>query len=401
MAKESRLIRFSGLTIHRFVVMKEVFIQHDLFELDETDSAPLEPIQGWMILDAIPGLQKRTVFKLLSLHPLHELLTLPVSTLQSYHLKADQISALLHPNLLQIEENSGWAQTGMNRDIIGFDDPRYPLLLKQISNPPLLLYLQGDASLLNSPQIAVVGSRNCTPYGQDKAYQFARELAQSGLTITSGLALGVDGFAHQGALDVNGSTIAVLGTGLNNIYPKRHAKLAQQVSESGLLVSEFWPNSPAIPTHFPRRNRLISGLSLGVLVVEASKRSGSLITARYANEQNRELFALPGSIDNSQACGCHHLIQQGAKLVVNTHDIIEEFTHFTEVKNVQDVAQKTDSIPPSGLLQHIDFHHTTLEQLLVRSGLDLINVQNQLIELEITGRIKVTAEGYTRCPDKG
>jgi len=377
-----------------------VSIQKDLFELDEIPADTTEHIKCWMALDAIPALPKRTIFKLLSKHPINELLTLSASTLQGYRLKEDQINALLHPNLVQIEQNISWLQESADRYIICFDDPRYPALLKEISNPPLLLYLQGDISLLNSPQIALVGSRSCTPYGQEKAYQFANELAQAGFTITSGLALGIDGFAHQGALDSTGKTIAVLGTGLNNIYPKRHLRLAQQVIENGLLISEFWPNSPALPKHFPRRNRIISGLSLGVLVVEASIRSGSLITARYAGEQNRELFALPGSIDNNQACGCHHLIQQGAKLVINTNDIIEEFAHLVEVKQVTIKATSLaqDNHP---LLQHIDFHNTTLEQLLVRSGLDLINLQNQLIELEITGRIRATAEGYTRCPVTG
>ncbi len=349
-----------------------------------------------MILDAIPALQKRTIFKLLSKHSINELLQLPASQLQHYRLKEAQISALLHPNLVQVEENLSWLDESQNRYILCFDDERYPKQLKEISSPPLLLYLQGDIRLLTHPQMALVGSRNCTPYGQEKAYQFAGQLASLGFTITSGLALGIDGFAHQGALDANGKTIAVLGTGLNNIYPKRHLKLARQIIKTGLLVSEFWPNSPAIPSNFPRRNRLISGLSLGVLVVEASKRSGSLITARYANEQGRELFALPGSIDNSQACGCHQLIQQGAKLVVNVADISEEFEHIVAKKRTIDVAELQLVQHQHPLLQYIDFHFTTLEQLLNRSGLDIVNLQNQLIELEITGRITVTVEGYVK-----
>lgn len=349
-----------------------------------------------MVLDAIPALQKRTVFKLLRKHSLYELTTLSRSILESYRLKEAQINALLHPNHEQIEKNIDWLNLSSNRGIICFDDHRYPKQLQEISNPPLLLYVQGDISLLNSPQIAIVGSRNSTPYGQEKAYQFARELAQAGFTVTSGMALGVDGFAHQGALDISGKTIAVLGTGLNNLYPKRHHKLGQQIIECGLLVSEFWPDSPALPSNFPRRNRIIAGLSLGVFVVEASQRSGSLITARYASEQNRELFALPGSIDNSQACGCNHLIQQGAKLVTNSTDIIEEFNFLTSINTPSisnTLAPSSDAHP---LLKYIDFHLTTLDQLLSRSGLDIINLQNQLVELEITGRIEATAEGYSR-----
>ncbi|WP_413700862.1 DNA-processing protein DprA [Psychromonas sp. KJ10-10] len=298
-----------------------------------------------MVLDAIPALQKRSIFKLLSKHPLAELLQLPITTLESYRLKENQINALLHPDWGQIEENISWIDEAQNKHIICFDDSRYPALLKEISNPPLLLYLHGDYRLLNSPQIALVGSRNCTPYGQEKSYQFVAELAKAGFTVTSGLALGIDGYAHQGALDNHGKTIAVLGTGLNNIYPKRHMKLAQWVSEEGLLISEFWPNTAPIPSNFPRRNRIISGLSLGLLVVEASKRSGSLITARYATEQNRELFALPGSIDNSQACGCHQLIQQGAKLVTNINDIAEEFSHLN---NIQENASSNRTFFASG-----------------------------------------------------
>tara|TARA_R110001583_G_scaffold51161_8_gene159756 strand:+ start:8972 stop:10033 length:1062 start_codon:yes stop_codon:yes gene_type:complete len=352
-----------------------------------------------MVLDAIPALQKRTIFKLLSKHPLAELLQLSQSTLQSYRLKESQINALLYPNWLQIEENMSWIDEVQHKNIICFDDVRYPAQLKEISNPPLLLYTQGDTSLLKSPQVALIGSRNCTPYGQEKSYQFAAELSLAGFTVTSGMALGIDGFAHQGTLDKRGKTIAVLGTGLNNIYPKRHLKLAHKITEEGLLVSEFWPNTPAIPSNFPRRNRIISGLSLGVLVIEASIRSGSLITARYATEQNRELFALPGSIDNSQACGCHHLIQQGAKLVVNVTDIIEEFTHLKllpVVKEEVDGAVATVKQDTHPLLKYIDFHLTTLEQLLQRTELDIINLQNQLVELEINDRITVTAEGYIK-----
>ncbi|WP_372881945.1 DNA-processing protein DprA [Psychromonas sp.] len=352
-----------------------------------------------MVLDAIPALQKRAILKLISLYSVEQLVQLSPEKLRFYGLKETQIAALINPNVPLIDNNIAWLDSSCENYILCYDHPNYPNLLKQISNPPLLLYLQGNNSLLNSPQIAIIGSRNCTPYGREKAYQFAGRLSASGFTITSGLAIGIDGQAHQGAIDKSGNTIAVLGTGLNNIYPKRHNKLAQQIKEQGLLVSEFWPNAAALPANFPRRNRIISGLSLGVLVIEASKRSGSLITARYALEQNREVFALPGSIDNAEACGCHELIQQGAKLVINTQDVCDEFNHLLlRPGSVSDTVEKNVS-PAHSLLKHIDFHLTTLEQLLDRSSLDVASLQNQLIELEITGRITATAQGYIKLSD--
>lgn len=374
-------------------MIRKVSIQIDLFNTTQNESC--QEIRRWMVLDSIPRLQKRTIFKLLSRHSVQQIFQLSEQKLLSYGLKEDQIDALLNPNLTLIENNLAWLDNAPNKHIIYYDHPHYPKLLKEISSPPLLLYLQGDLSLLNSNQIALVGSRSCTPYGKEKAYQFAGLLSNAGFTITSGLAIGIDGLAHQGALAKHGKTIAVLGTGLNNIYPKRHLKLAEKIIENGLLVSEFWPDAPAHPSNFPRRNRIISGLSLGVLVIEASQRSGSLITARYAVEQNREVFALPGSIDNSEACGCHQLIQQGAKLVVNIQDICDEF-QFLQQPTTHQQDTLNDSPTTHPLLKHIDFHLTTLEQLLCRSGLDVVSLQNQLIELEITGSIAVTVQGYIR-----
>ena len=241
----------------------------------------------------------------------------------------------------------------------------------------------------------MVGSRNCTPYGKEKAHDFAQQLAKAGFTVTSGLAIGVDGMAHQGALSATGATIAVLGTGLNNIYPKRHVSLANKIREQGLLVSEFWPNTAAYPSNFPRRNRIISGLSLGTLVIEASERSGSLITARYATEQNREVFALPGSVDNPQACGCLRLIQQGAKLVLNIDDICAEFPLLNLDIQTLESTTKTAKKQPA-LLGFIDYSLTSFETILARSGLDVVTLQNELIELEINGIINVQPQGYIK-----
>ncbi|MDA7746628.1 DNA-processing protein DprA [Psychromonas sp.] len=301
----------------------------------------------------------------------------------------------MHPNISHIQHCLDWQATSTDRFIISYGDQRYPDLLKQISSPPLLLFAQGNLSLLNSPQIAIVGSRSCTPYGQQKAYDLAQQLAKSGLTITSGLAIGVDGMAHQGALTEIGSTIAVLGTGLNNIYPKRHSTLANKIREQGLLLSEFWPDTPAYPSNFPRRNRIIAGLSLGTLVIEASVKSGSLITARYAIEQNRDVFALPGSVDNPQACGCLKLIQEGAKLIVNSNDIVNEYPQLALPKNTQ--VSASDSPKQSHfLLDMIDYHLTSFDTILIRSGLDVVSLQNELIELEINGIINAQPQGYIK-----
>lgn len=352
-------------------------------------------ITRWLILDAIPSLPKRTIFKLLSRHSIKQLLQLSRQELRAYKLQEQQIEALLNPDYSRIDASLHWLNTSADKHIICFDSRHYPQQLKEISSPPLLLYLQGDIALLSEPQIALVGSRKCTPYGEEKAYQFAGSLSTAGFTITSGLAIGIDGFAHRGALNKQGKTIAVLGTGLDNIYPKRHISLAQQIIDQGLLVSEFWPTAPALPTHFPQRNRIISGLSLGVLIIEASKRSGSLITARYAMEQNRDVFAVPGSLDNSEACGCHQLIQQGAKLVVNTQDIYNEYSHL-RINGPACYIVNNKPEKDITLLKYIDFHTTTLEQLMQRSGLDVVSLQNQLIELEITGSISVTTQGYIK-----
>jgi len=356
-----------------------------------------------MILDAIPEIQKRTIFKLLSKCSIEQLFKLSPEQLRHYGFSDKQISALLEPNFQQIEQNLNWINHAENKDIICFDSQAYPAQLKEINSAPFVLYLHGDASLLKTPQIAIVGSRRCSPYGQNKAYQFAGSLVDFGFTVTSGLALGIDGFSHQGALDNNGHTLAVLGTGLNKIYPKRHVKLAHKIIENGLLVSEFWPGTAALPSNFPRRNRIISGLSLGVFVIEAAKKSGSLITARYAAEQNRELFALPGSIDNPQACGCLKLIQEGAKLVMQVDDIVHEFVHLSlknnkkktlKTRSKNHIETKTNKLDP--LLKYIDYHNTTLEQLLHRTGFDIIKLQNQLIELELAGSITITTQGYLR-----
>lgn len=215
-----------------------------------------------------------------------------------------------------------WMQ-GEGTHILALSDPRYPSSLAELADAPVVLYVRGDLQVLNDPQLAIVGSRNPTPSAVETTRELARHLSACGLTITSGLAIGIDGAAHEGAL-LGGRTIAVMGTGPDRVYPARHRDLARRIAEQGALITEFPPGTGPRGEHFPRRNRIISALSVGTLVAEAAPRSGSLITARYAAEQGREVFAIPGSIHNPMARGCHALIKDGAKLVETADDILEE-----------------------------------------------------------------------------
>ncbi len=234
------------------------------------------------------------------------------------------VDALQQPDAGRVETALAFAQAP-HQAVVCLGDEDYPSLLLETPQPPVVLFLRGHLELLNTPQLAVVGTRHPTPQGEQTAYDFARHLAEGGLVITSGLALGIDAAAHRGALEASGgATVAVLGTGIDRVYPARHRALAHTIAERGLLVSEFPLGTPPLPEHFPRRNRLISGLSLGTLVVEAALNSGSLVTARHALEQGREVLAIPGSIHNPQARGCHALLRQGAKLVETALDVIEE-----------------------------------------------------------------------------
>ncbi len=238
-------------------------------------------------------------------------------------LDAGTIHALLHPDRTLLEFDLAWlAQTG--HDLITWDSDRYPALLRDLSSPPAALYTDGDAEILWQPQLAIVGSRNPTAGGVDNAREFSRALAWQGVTITSGLAGGIDGTAHAAALEAGGKTVAVTGTGLDRVYPASNRSLAARIRDNGVLVSEFPPATEPRRAHFPARNRIISGLSLGVLVIEAGLNSGSLITARLAAEQGREVFALPGSIHNPMSKGCHRLIREGAKLVESVTEILQE-----------------------------------------------------------------------------
>ena len=288
----------------------------------------------------------------------------------------------------QLETTWRWLGMADDRAVVTLGDACYPRLLLETADPPLLLYAQGRAALLEAPALAVVGSRNPTPQGLENARAFAADLSGRGLTIVSGLALGIDGAAHEGALDGAGSTIAVVGTGLDRVYPKRHLELARRIAAHGLVVGEFPLGTPPLAAHFPQRNRLIAGLARGTLVVEAAPQSGSLITARLAAEAGREVFAIPGSIHAPQSRGCHLLIRQGAKLVEKAQDILEELRFDAALSAVTPVSAPVESgARADPLLEALGFDPVTLDALVARTGIPAATLSARLLELELEGRV--------------
>jgi DNA processing protein len=304
------------------------------------------------------------------------------------------IDAIKQVNWRLIDDDVAWLQASTQHHLVTFDDPLYPKLLKEISDPPLALYVRGDKLALTATQIAMVGSRHASTSGLATAESFAKHLADAGFAITSGLAEGVDARSHRGALAAKGVTLGVCGTGLKHIYPSAHKQLGEQiVAERGALVSEFPLTTTPHAMHFPRRNRIIAGLSIGVLVVEAALKSGSLITARHALEQGREVFAIPGSIHHPLARGCHHLIRQGAKLVETANDILEELGSLRAVA----VALKPDLPPEQGVLLALIGHEMTpLDVILFRSRLTAGEVSSILLSLELNGYVQSVPGGYAR-----
>ncbi|MBA2649505.1 MAG: DNA-protecting protein DprA [Legionella sp.] len=299
-------------------------------------------------------------------------------------------------SLDNITEDLKWMQAATENQILCWDSPNYPALLKEIPDPPIILYAQGHVSALEPPRLAIVGSRNPSMTGAENAKHFAKVLSPYGITIVSGLALGIDAQAHWGCLESLGQTIAVLGTGIDIIYPRRHNRLADKIREKGLIITEFPLKSPPIAGHFPRRNRIISGLSLCTLVIEAAIKSGSLITARMAMEQNRDVLAIPGSIHNPLARGCHYLLQQGAKLVTSVADVLEEF----RLDYQQPLANKANLSLAFGndyLVKCIGFEMTSIDQIILRSGKTVEQIIGDLARLEMLGVILSVPGGYIRC----
>lgn len=303
----------------------------------------------------------------------------------------------------QFERCLRWADSP-ERCLLTLASADYPPLLYELCEPPPLLFVWGNPAVLQLPQVALVGSRSPTADGLRHAGRFSRELVAAGYAVTSGMALGIDGASHDAALEAGGMTVAVLGTGLDRLYPRQHRRLAGRIAAQGAVISEFMPDAGADAWHFPQRNRVISGLAHGVLVIEAALRSGSLITARLAAEQGREVFALPGSINNPLARGCHQLIRQGAKLVENVQDMLEELPALLcwereraaaagqGPKAAESGCQGSDS----ELLHHLAYDPVSLDVLALRSGLDIPELQAQLTDLELAGLIALQSGGYVR-----
>ena len=302
--------------------------------------------------------------------------------------------ALTGPAPAWLPEALDWL-AAPGHELLTLADADYPPLLKLIPGPPAALFLRGDRSLLGNPHFAIVGSRNPTPQGAENAFAFARYLADCGLSICSGLAAGIDAAAHRGALAAGAPTTAIMGCGPDRIYPAANAGLAREIAASGLIISEYLPGTRPLRAHFPRRNRIISGLSLGVLVVEAARRSGSLITARLAGDQGREVFAIPGSIHNPLARGCHALIRQGAALVETAHDILAEIGPLAGVPT-----PPPDALPPTAedapeadgdyrkLLDTLAHDPCGVDALAARTGLTAAEVSSMMLILELQGVVE-------------
>ncbi len=355
----------------------------------------------WLALIRAPLIGAKTILKLVSqFSNIVELFNQKENFYQKIKCPPQTIAYLCYPDWQGVEQDLKWLSEGPEHSILTIKSPSYPKLLLEISDPPTLLFIKGKLDVLQTHQIAMVGSRKPSPSGKDSAFKIAQELGKLGITITSGLAVGIDTAAHQGAL-TSGKTVAVLGTGINICYPKSNLRLAEEICEQGALVSEFPINAPPLPEHFPRRNRIVSGLSLGTIIVEANLKSGSLITANFAANQGREVFAIPGSINNPLTRGCHFLIKQGAKLVESPQDILEEFKIFDqEAQNEQSlkrfVPKNTLDDIHLKLLECVGYEPAKIDILVERSNLPIQKVTSIIMNLELAGYICSTMGGYMR-----
>jgi len=364
-------------------------------------------LEHWLTLRHTAGVGARTFHTLLkNFGSVEAILNASSQQLSELPIKAETRSALCNKEKPNIEADLRWLVEN-DHHIITLQDQRYPVQLKDLADAPPLLYVRGDPDFLRQPQLAIVGTRNPTAAGRSSAKEFAQHLSNVGITITSGLATGIDGASHEGALHGLAGTVAVVAHGLDIVYPAQHQKLAQAICENGAVVSEMPIGTQPLRGLFPRRNRLISAFSLGTLVVEAAQKSGSLITARYALEQNREVFAIPGSIHNPMARGCHQLIRQGAKLVESANDILEEL-HFSSAKdNVYPIKTSPDihenskdphkTLDPDHqkLLKCLAYEPASVDELVGSSGFKAAEIASMLLILELEGIIACQDGRYT------
>jgi DNA processing protein len=353
-------------------------------------------LASWLQLSLTPGIGPATFRGLLAKFGLPENIVSAGRAELARYLSADALQALQSDDVAKaVERALAWLGADASNAVLTLADSSYPRLLLEIADPPPLLYCRGRLELLSRPALAVVGSRNATAQGASNAEQFARSFSAAGLTIVSGLAQGIDAAAHRGGLAADGSTIAVLGTGVDNPYPKANLALAGEIAARGLLVSEFALGSQALAHNFPRRNRLISGLAQGCLVVEAALGSGSLITARSAAEQGREVFAIPGSIHSPLSKGCHALIKSGAKLAESAEDVLSELGSFRRTGFASTRARPAAAAAAADepLLEHMGFDPVDVDSLCVRAGLPAERVSTDLLRLELAGRVAVLPGG--------
>ena len=368
-----------------------------------------DELEAWLRLLESPGIGWVTARQLLARHGSPEAIFVLSAAARDEGLTPKQRGALATPPAHlpeQLDKTWAWLQASPSHHLMVLGDADYPDALLQTADPPALLYLQGERSVLARRSLAVVGSRSPTPQGRDNASAFSKALAEAGLIIVSGLALGVDGAAHQGALAGGGPTIAVVGTGLDLIYPTRHAALAGEIAETGLIVSEYPLGMPPLSPNFPRRNRIIAGLTQGCLVVEAALKSGSLITARLASEAGREVFAIPGSIHSPLSRGCHELIRQGAKLVESAADVLDELpplgiSNPSAVAAARGADLSVESSADGGvnlsanlsaeqhrLLDLMGYEPVSLDELQTRCGWPTADLNSALFELEMAGLLR-------------
>ena len=355
-------------------------------------------LEYYLALKSIPGIGSKTAQKLIDYFgEVKAIFNASLDDFKDIKLNSKLANSIVNFDFDSLDNIIQWKDK-LNHHIISLESPLYPSLLKQIHSPPTVLFASGNIELLHTPQIAIVGSRSPSVSGINNTQSFCDALTSQGITVTSGLASGIDGEAHRATLKAGGNTIAVCGTGLNRVYPAHHRELAHAIAEKGLLLSEYMPDDGHSPGNFPQRNRIIAGLSLGTLVIEAAEKSGTLITARHAMEEGREVFAIPGSIHNPLSKGCHKLIKQGAKLTESLEDIIEDLPHVKQVSisNIRHEQRAPLQDDDVAFLHHVGYEITPLDTIVTRSQLTVEAVTNKLLTLELQGWVVNSAGGYIR-----